>query len=190
MLKVKVSDTDVNQILDMVDSDEKLSTMRQEYELNLVENSVDDSVINVILKKKEEKRTFSDLKKIILRKQIDDAYTAQLDDFNNNYVEFVPDHNHDVELEEFDNPRTYYEKGEDGKIYQRWTVEKNNKSLIKDKINSLKDELSSTDYKIIKAYEAKVTLSDSPYSAEELEEIVQQRQAIRDKINELEELIK
>ena len=55
---------------------------------------------------------------------------------------------------------------------------------IQDQINSLKKELESTDYKIIKCSECQLLGQDMPYDVAELHA---QRQAIRDKINELEE---
>lgn len=190
MLKVKVNKENINQILDMINIEDRLSELEQEYKLGLIENSVDDAVMDVIFRKKENKRTFSDLKKIILRKQLDEQYESALKEYEEEYIEFIPKHNHDVEYEEFDAPYTYNERGEDGKIYQRWGVEKNNKSLINDKIKQLKEELASTDYVVIKAYEAKLSMSDSPYSQDKLDEITQHRQTLRDRINELKELIK
>jgi len=53
-------------------------------------------------------------------------------------------------------------------------------------INTLKKQLDKTDYKIIKASEYQLLGIEIPYN---LEELHAERQAIRDKINELEELI-
>lgn len=55
---------------------------------------------------------------------------------------------------------------------------------IQDQINSLKKELESTDYKIIKCSECQLLGQPMPYDVAELHE---QRQAIRDEINALEE---
>ena len=55
---------------------------------------------------------------------------------------------------------------------------------IQDQINALKKELESTDYKIIKCSECQLLGQPMPYDVAELHE---QRQAIRDKINKLEE---
>lgn len=112
-----------------------------------------------------------------------------MDIYENKYLEFIPSPN-TLEMGEFDDASTFYEKGEDGKIHQNWILNKNNRSKIQDKIAELKTELSGTDYIIIKAYEAKLSMSDTPYSQEQLEKITQERQALRDRINELEELIK
>ena len=51
------------------------------------------------------------------------------------------------------------------------------------KIRKLKEQLSTTDYKVIKCAECLITGREMPYDAEELHA---QRQAIRDEINELE----
>ena len=72
---------------------------------------------------------------------------------------------------------------------QKWRKCENNVGLINEKIQLLKSELSSTDYKIIKAYEAKLSMSDVPYTQDELDVIIAERQALRDKINELEGLL-
>ena len=55
---------------------------------------------------------------------------------------------------------------------------------IQDQINALKKELESTDSKIIKCSECQLLGQDMPYDVAELHE---QRQAIRDEINALEE---
>jgi hypothetical protein len=190
MIKVQLDGTEVTQILDIVDSDDKLASIEQEYQRNLVSNSVDDSIIDAINSKSNEERTESDLNKLALRQRIENNRDDELKDFYDNYLIFVPDHNSNITSDEFDEPFTYYEKGEDNKIYQRWSVEKNNTSRIKERIQSLKEDLLSTDYMIIKAYEAKIALSDAPYTTDELETIIQRRQATRNRINELEELLK
>ena len=51
------------------------------------------------------------------------------------------------------------------------------------KINELKNQISSTDYKIIKCYEYNLVGLELPYDIQELHE---SRQAMRDEINELE----
>lgn len=57
---------------------------------------------------------------------------------------------------------------------------------IKMEIERLKSELSSTDYKIIKSYEAVMTGETTEYNISEIHSI---RQKYRDKINELESYI-
>ena len=58
---------------------------------------------------------------------------------------------------------------------------------INNKIKELKEELSSSDYKINKNLEAQMAGIEYPYDPKKLHE---ERQALRDKINELEELLK
>lgn len=53
---------------------------------------------------------------------------------------------------------------------------------IRREVESLKDDLASTDYQIIKCYEASLAGEDLPYDVKELHSA---RQAIRDRINEL-----
>lgn len=55
--------------------------------------------------------------------------------------------------------------------------------LIREEVERLKAELASTDYKIIKCSEYQMNSQDLPYDVAELHT---QRQAIRDRINELE----
>lgn len=54
---------------------------------------------------------------------------------------------------------------------------------VEEQITSLKEQLSSTDYKIIKCSEAQLVGEELPYDIAELHT---ERQALRDKINELE----
>lgn len=57
---------------------------------------------------------------------------------------------------------------------------------VRQEIQSLKDELASEDYKITKCYEASIMGTEPPYDIAALH---QKRQATRDKINELEQLL-
>ena len=70
----------------------------------------------------------------------------------------------------------------DNKIYQYWTILKDNQAII----NELKEKLSKSDYKVIKCMEAKLTEAVLPYDIESLH---LERQQFRDKINELEKNI-
>ena len=56
-------------------------------------------------------------------------------------------------------------------------------------IDSLKKKLSSTDYMIIKTYEAKINNEDAPYSSDRMDEVMEERKNYRKKINELELLL-
>ena len=59
-----------------------------------------------------------------------------------------------------------------------------NKPSVEEQIASLKNQLSSTDYKIIKCSEAQLLGEELPYDISSLHA---ERQALRDKINELEQ---
>lgn len=69
-------------------------------------------------------------------------------------------------------------------VYELYIVES---YLITGKISELTQELSTTDYKVIKAYEASLVGEPVPY---DFTEVHAKRQALRDKINELENLLK
>ena len=62
-----------------------------------------------------------------------------------------------------------------------------NKEILYKEIISLKQQLSETDYKVIKNMEAQLVNEELPYDSVTLHA---ERQALRDKINELEELLK
>lgn len=70
----------------------------------------------------------------------------------------------------------YVEK--DGKIYRDWKPYPNF-----EKIKQLKQQLTDTDYKVIKCSEVQLTGGEMPY---DLEMLHAERQAIRDEINRLE----
>lgn len=74
--------------------------------------------------------------------------------------------------------------------YSRKYVEKNGKILLTweaypnyEEIERLEKKLASSDYKVIKCYEASLVGAEMPYNTEELH---QTRQEIRDEINRLE----
>lgn len=76
------------------------------------------------------------------------------------------------------------------KISYRYEQKFNTKS-VQEKIDKLKNSLTSSDsnigdYRITKCYEASLIGLDMPYNIEELHH---KRQAVRDEINQLEELI-
>lgn len=71
---------------------------------------------------------------------------------------------------------------DDGKLAEMLAAEKMAENDVE--ITRLKAELASTDYQIIKCSECQLLGQPMPYDVAELHE---QRQAIRDKINKLEE---
>lgn len=188
MLKAKLNE-DKKTIYEVVDYESKLSQLKKNYDLSLIENSVDDETINTILAKVEDKRTISDLRKIVLRKNLEDEYNSNKENIETNYLEYKADDISDLDLGEFDGIQPYIEV-KDNIVYQRFSVIKNSSTKINETISTLKTKLSSTDYIIIKAYEAKVTMQDAPYTDEYMTQITEERQKIRDEINRLEELLK
>ena len=63
------------------------------------------------------------------------------------------------------------------------------RQLLREAISELKSNLSSTDYMIIKTYEAKINNEDAPYSSDRMDEVMEERKNYRKKINELELLL-
>lgn len=188
MLKAKLNE-DKKTIYEVIDYEIKLSQIDKDYKLSLIENSVDDETINAILSKAENKRTVSDLRKIVLRQNIDSAYKSNKENLETDYLEFQADDFRSLELGEYDEIETYVEV-KDNIVHQRFKIVKNTTRKLNAAIESLKERLSSTDYIIIKAYEAKVMMQDSPYSDEFMTKTTEERQKIRDEINRLEELLK
>lgn len=188
MLKAKLNE-DKKTIYEVIDYDAKLSQIDKDYKLSLIENSVDDETINAILSKPEDKRTISDLRKIVIKKSIDDNYKANKESLETDYLEFQADDFRSLDLGKYDETEAYVEV-KDNVVYQRFRVVKNTARKLNEAIENLKQQLSSTDYIIIKAYEAKVMMQDAPYSDEFMTKTTEERQKIRDEINRLEELLK
>lgn len=186
MLKARLNEE--GNLSEIIDYDVKVSELNESKKLELVQLSIDDEVMGVIGRKNESRRTIADLKKIVLREKVDKKYDELLKKLDDEFMEFIPQHKHNLDLGEFDEAETYISVI-GNKIYQKWRKCENNVGLINEKIQLLKSELSSTDYKIIKAYEAKLSMSDAPYTQDELDKIIAERQALRDKINELEGLL-
>lgn len=119
-----------------------------------------------------------------------EKYTLNLDD--NNYVLSIahtPNDNIELDLSEYDLTHLNAYKLVDGtlvldqyKLEEMLAAEKKAENSVE--ISRLKAELSATDYQIIKCSECQLLGQDMPYDVAELHE---NRQAIRDKINELEE---
>jgi len=189
MLRAKLN-TDGATIYEVVDSEKKLKSLKADYEARLTQNSVDDAIMEIINAKPESERSIVDISKIAVRQKIDDAYEEAKQSFEKEYLEYQDDGVDDLEVGEYDSLRPYVEKDDNNVVHQKYSVVKNSFHKINAKITKLKTELFSTDYIIIKAYEAKLTLSDSPYTDEYIAQITTERQALRDKINELEELLK
>lgn len=61
-----------------------------------------------------------------------------------------------------------------------------NEDIITNRIQSLKQQLTDSDYKIVKAYEAQLINGSTTY---DFEEVHAERQSLRDEINELEAIL-
>jgi hypothetical protein len=70
----------------------------------------------------------------------------------------------------------------EGKVYQNWTVVVD-KKYYENQVQVLKKDLESSDYKIIKCYESNLLGVTLPYN---ITELISERQAIRDDINDIE----
>ena len=77
----------------------------------------------------------------------------------------------------------------DGYVEQTFQPQKDEYKITV-KINELQKKLASTDYIVIKSYEAKLSNEDMPYSQEYLDKVFAERKAQREKINYLSDLIK
>lgn len=176
----------INGYFQIIDYDYEISQVESTYKNLIIQNSVDDDTINSILLKSEENRTMSDLKKIIERKKIDDWFDKKKSEFNGYKDLIVVPYEGKIEEYETLNPKFSEEKNQITQTYEKII----SKQLINEIISNLKNKLSSTDYIIIKAYEAKVMMQDTPYSDEFMTKTTEERQKIRDKINRLEELLK
>lgn len=105
-----------------------------------------------------------------------DRYSALLAD---NYYEFVsaekPDNTDDMTaVDSFE--------VKDGRVYQRWTMTVN-KHYYQERIESLKSEIASSDYKLTKCAEASLLGLQLPYDVLLLHN---EREAIREQIRECE----
>lgn len=169
----------------VINYDIELSKIDTIYKSDIAKYGVADEVINPILKKKEDKRTVDELLLIVKRKEIEDQRTEQLN-FLSTFKEFVTSV-FTGELGEYDSLKPYYiEEGDS--VLQKWEVVQNDYAKISSKISTLKSELESSDYKVMKCYEATIAKSEEmPYDADEL---IESRQAKRDEINRLEALLK
>lgn len=78
-----------------------------------------------------------------------------------------------------------YQEQEDC-IAGQFEVEENSPEKVRAEISRLKDQLSSTDYRLVKSYEYYIAGKPLPYDTEGL---TSERQTIRDRINELETLV-
>lgn len=180
MKRAKYINTDNVEIID----DDFIKAIHQNYNSIISSLNLSDENLNALQKsgKTEEYE-----RKKSLREIVDKEKEEELNSIYENYLEYIECDKPELN-DEYSMYKCYYTK-EEGKVYEHCNVIKNVYS-INAKINELKTKLSSTDYIIIKAYEAKVTMQDAPYTDEYMTQITEERQKIRDEINRLEELLK
>lgn len=168
----------------VIDYDTEIKKIDTIFNSEVVKYGVNDDIINSILAKKDDERTIEELQAIVKRKELNDWKDNQLKELDG-YLEFVPSEFNGY-LGEYDAAKPYYVE-EDEKVVQKWEVVENDKTKILSKIDVLKSELEQTDYKVIKCYEAALSSSsEMPYDVNTL---ISERQAKRDEINSLQELI-
>lgn len=89
------------------------------------------------------------------------------------------------EANETDTPLPFYNE-QDGAVVQFWETETNDPVKVSAKIETLKAELTASDYKVIKAYEYSMAGISGEFDARAT---YLQRQSIRDQINALNTLL-
>lgn len=122
-----------------------------------------------------------------LREEIEKERKSEIKRISDTYIDFIPCDK--KELTEFSTRKIYYTKDAHN-VYEHEIIIHNDSDKINEVIRELNQYLSKTDYIVIKCYEAKLSMLDAPYTQEYLDEVLNKRQAVRDKINELESLLK
>jgi hypothetical protein len=174
-----------NEGISIIDYDAECLRINNEYEYELTVNSVPDSIIDVILQKSDDERTVEDLQKIVIRKNIEDKKTERLKVFDG-YKDLVIE-KYSGTVGEYEILEPVFE--DTGDTIKQTYKPVFSKQSVNEKIYELKKQLLNSDYKVIKYYEAKITLSETPYSTDEINAVITERQSIRDKINELQEML-
>lgn len=175
----------INGVCRIIDYDYEINILRGTYNNLLIQNSVDDDTINSILVKQEKSRTVSDLHKIIKRKEIDDWYEDKKKEYDDYKDLIVKSYKGNQSPYTYLNP-VFTDSGNN--IVQTYE-EVLSRQLLREAISKFKSNLSSTDYMIIKTYEAKINNEDAPYSSDRMDEVIEERKNYREKINELELLL-
>lgn len=166
--------------VEIIDYEDFLKAINTDFDKIVKIKHVTDEELS-FLEKKDDKN-IDRFKKI--REEIENERNIEIEKLSD-YLEFVPCKKTD--LEKFSTRKLYYTKS-DNKVYEHEIII-NDEYLIKCEIDSLKNKLSSTDYMIIKTYEAKINNEDAPYSSDRMDKVMEQRKNYREKINELESLL-
>lgn len=166
--------------VEIIDYEDFLKSINEDFDQIVKIKNVTDEELSFLEKKDDE--NIDRFKKI--REEIENERNIEIEKLSD-YLEFVPCKKTD--LEKFSTRKLYYTKN-DNKVYEHEIII-NDEYLIKCEIDSLKNKLSSTDYMIIKTYEAKINNEDAPYSSDRMDKVMEQRKNYREKINELESLL-
>lgn len=170
--------------VDTVDIDHYYEQIAANHEAILSAGEITDSDLRPILRKVDVQRTPEELLKIVRRKQEDDRYAAE----QQRYDDYKPmEEKRPTSVGQYERLVAHYEDA-DSKIIVTYTLETDPDAVNRD-IRSLQEQLSATDYIIIKTYEAKLLSESQPYTDEELETTAKQRKELRSKINELQKLL-
>lgn len=161
-----------------------------DYEKNKAEATLVDRMkfqgidLEKVKKINSKKKKTADEEKILAAiVEIENEYSTRMEEINS-YKELVMTSMPSVS--DTDQVVPYYEE-QDGKIVMLWEVRENDPFRVTDKIKKLKKELADSDYKIIKCYEASLSQTfEMPY---DIQTLITERQALRDEINSLEEII-
>lgn len=130
----------------------------------------------------KKKKTEEDVKLLNAVVAIEKEYSdtiSKIEEYKELVTSSVPEHT------ELDQAVPYYEEN-NGKVNMLWEIIKNDPTRVLQKINSLKKDLSDSDYKITKCYEASLLNQEMPYDVEAL---TTERNSKRDEINRLESLL-
>ena len=185
MMKINIKNGIIE---DIFDYENKKREIQEERDYVITINSVSDSIINAIKNKQDKDITDEDKKRLTIREEIDKKYESKIQ-----YIESFPN----LVVVPYDGEKFDKEiytlvpqfNSKDGYIEQTFLPQKDNYKIMV-KINELQKKLASTDYIVIKTYEAKLSNEDMPYSQEYLDEVFAERKAQREKINYLSDLIK
>lgn len=185
MQKINIKNGIIEDIFNYEDKKKEYQDAR-DYSITLY--SVSDSIINAIKSKSEDELTDEDKKRLTIREEIDKEYESKMQ-----YIDSCPGlvivpYNGEKFDEETHTLVPQFEV-KDGYVEQTFQPQKDEYKITV-KINELQKKLASTDYIVIKSYEAKLSNEDMPYSQEYLDKVFAERKAQREKINYLSDLIK
>lgn len=170
-------------VIEPIDFNKELSSIKSSYELTLKNNNVEDENILKINSKKL--KTKSDKKRIKLRIELDDFFLRKIKKIEDEYLILVEDEKPELSSK-FDSYSIIYKLDKIKKqIIKRFEIQKNNKQLINFEISRLMKELKSEDYKINKCYEYLMVKKELPYDIISLNI---KRDKIRDEIKRLKSL--